>query len=165
MVDETQQPAADAEPSAESQTDESPKAKIKTDELLSEFSRLGQAIADAVKAAWASDERKKLEEDLNRGLASVVDSIEEAVDKLGKNEQTKQVLGRAEEMAESVGKKVRESEVTADVAEGLRAGLTTLTEQLHKLTKDLGKSETAKSSTAEDIPVSDGDEAKPADEA
>ncbi len=106
-------------------------------EVLDELSRLGNAIVEALQAAWASDERKKLEKDLSTGLRSLADSVEEALEKVGKNEQVHEVLDKAEDVAESVGEKVRESKVTADLAEGLSKGLSAVTAQLNKLAGDM----------------------------
>ena len=107
------------------------------DEILGELNRLGKAFVQAVQTAWQSDERKKLEQDLSKGLRSLADNVEEALDKVGKNEQVHEFLGKAEDVAESVGEKVREAKVTGEIKDGLIKGLAALTEQMQKLTQDL----------------------------
>ena len=135
-------------------TQEAPKADGKRtasgaeEEILSEINRLGSAIVQAIQTAWASDERKKLEQDLSKGLRSLADNVEEALDKVGKNEQVHEFLDKAEDVAESVGEKVRDAKVTGEIKDGLLKGLAALTEQLQKVTKDVSARQPAESQPA-----------------
>jgi len=96
----------------------SPKrARRAEDEVLVELNRLGTAFMQAVQA--------------------LAGNAEEALDKVGKNEQVHDFLDKVEDVAESVGDKVREIKVTGEIKNGLIKGLSALTEQMNKLTKDL----------------------------
>ena len=136
-----------------------PHAAPKTEEILGEINRLGTAIVQAIQTAWASDERKKLEQDLNKGLRTLADTVEEALDKVGKNEQVHEFMDKAEDVAESVGEKVRESKVTGEIKDGLLKGLAALTEQLQKVSKDV-----AARQPSEPQPTAQASEAPPADD-
>ena len=123
-------------------------------DLLGEINRLGTAIVQAIQTAWQSDERKKLEQDLNKGLRTLADNVEEALEKVGKNEQVHEFLDKAEDVAESVGEKVRDAKVTGEIKEGLLKGLAALTEQLQKVSKDVAARQPSGSQPAAQAPDS-----------
>ena len=145
---------------------EAPKAEGKRtasgaeEEILSEINRLGTAIVQAIQTAWQSEERKKLEQDLSKGLRVLADNVEEALDKVGKNEQVHDFMDKAEDVAESVGGKVRDAKVTGEIKEGLLKGLAALTEQLQKVSKDVAARQPGESqpaTPAADSPSADED--------
>ena len=144
---------------------EAPKAEGKRtasgaeEEILGEINRLGTAIVQAIQTAWASEERKKLEQDLSKGLRTLADNVEEALEKVSKNEQVHEFLDKAEDVAESVGEKVRDAKVTGEIKEGLLKGLAALTEQLQKVSKDV-----AARQPAESQPTAPASDSPPADE-
>jgi uncharacterized protein YukE len=127
-----------------------------TEELTAEINRLAEAFSRAVRAAWQSDQRKQLETDLNRGLRTLVDNVEETLVKFNRSEQGQDLR----EQAERVVVKVRSSKVTEDLRQGLTKGLGTVAAELQELAERLEKSEAAQSKTgsqpgddAQDIPV------------
>jgi uncharacterized protein YukE len=136
-----------------------------TEELTAEINRLAEAFSRAVRAAWQSDQRKQLETDLNRGLRSLVDNVEETLVKFNRSEQGQELR----EQAERVVVKVRSSKVTDDLRQGLTKGLSTVASELQELAERMEKGETAQSKGTspaaddpQDIPVArEGDENKP----
>ncbi len=156
--------AEEAAPQAEPKAEEKRTASGAEEEILGEINRLGTAIVQAIQTAWQSEERKKLEQDLSKGLRVLADNVEEALEKVGKNEQVHEFMDKAEDVAESVGEKVRDAKVTGEIKEGLLKGLAALTEQLQKVSKDVAARQpsppppaapdvTAPDDEAQDIPI------------
>jgi hypothetical protein len=97
-------------------------------------------------------------------LNALATNLEEGFRKVSESPQTKEVVGKAENVAESVGEKVRASKVTQELAEGLRKGLAALSEQMERWSAELKKQEAgeaakpaepaeAPSEAAQDIPI------------
>lgn len=136
-----------------------------TEELSAEINRLAEAFSRAVRAAWQSDQRKQLETDLNRGLRSLVDNVEETLVKFNRSEQGQELR----EQAERVVVKVRSSKVTEDLRQGLTKGLSVVAAELQELAERMEKDEAAQAKgtataagDAQDIPVArENDENKP----
>ncbi len=135
-----------------------------TQEVLDELSRLGVKLADVVQTAWESDERKRLEKDVKAGVVSLVNGLEQGLRRVSQNEQAKEVLNKAEDVADTIGERVRSSQTSHDMATGLAKGLRVLAEQLDKLAGELQrKSATTDTTTppptasaakdAQDIPI------------
>jgi len=138
----------------------SPGAKA-TQEVLDELSRLGVKVAEVVQTAWESDERKRLEKDVKAGVVSLVNGLEEGLRRVGKTEQAKEVLNKAEDVADTIGERIRNSQTSHDMASGLAKGLRILADQIDKLAAELQrKSATTTpytpppaSTDAQDIPI------------
>lgn len=105
--------------------------------LSEELNRLGQSFVEVVRVAWNSEQRRQLEQDLTKGINSLAANLEEGLKKVGESQQAKELMARAEDVAESVAEKVRTSEVSKEVGEGLIKGLRSLSLQLEKLTDEL----------------------------
>ena len=140
-----------------------------SDELFEELTVLGNRFLEVVQAAWNSEDRKQIQNDLKEGLTSVAASLEEGFQKVMDNEQAKEVIGKADEAAESVGDKLRSSEAVNDLGEGLVKGLSLLAAKLEKWTEEMTTTETevnvdantptsdsATDSDAQDIPIDKG---------
>jgi len=102
-------------------------------ELIDELTALGQKFAEVVEMAWNSDERRRLEDDLRKGLVSVAENLEVGLKKVGETKETKEILAKAEDVAT----KVRSSKVANDLADALAAGLRQLSESLDKWTDEM----------------------------
>ncbi len=144
-----------SEPSAEQRASESKAAE----ELTAEIARLAEAFTNAVRAAWGSEQRKQLEADLNRGLRTLVDNVEETLVKFNRSEQGQELR----EQAGRVVEKVRTSKVTDDVRDGLTKGLGAVAVELQefadRMEKRRGEENAGKEADAQDIPVQKDDEA------
>ena len=108
-----------------------------TDELFRELTVLGSRFVEVVQTAWNSDERKRIEADLKVGLSSVAESLEEGFQKVRENEQAQEVLEKADDVAGSVGEKVRSSEAVSELGNSLLRGLNALAAQLEKWTNEM----------------------------
>lgn len=108
-----------------------------TQELMEELNRLGVKFAEVVQTAWESDERKRLEKDVKAGVVSLVNGLERGLRRVGESEQAKEFLNKAEDVADTVGERIRSSPASHDLASGLAKGLRVLAEQIDKLAEEL----------------------------
>ncbi|HXF60527.1 MAG TPA: hypothetical protein VNK95_02850 [Caldilineaceae bacterium] len=106
-------------------------------ELVDELNRLGNKFIEVVEVAWNSEQRRRIEDDLRKGLQSLATSLEEGLKQLGESQQTKEFLGAAEDVAESVSAKVRSSKITNELADSLARGLRALSDRMDRLARDM----------------------------
>ena len=126
----------------------------KSDDLTDEIHRLVEAMARAARNVWTSEQRLQLEDDLRRGLGSLVGSLEEALERFNRSEQGQEF----QEQATRVANRVRESELAAELKDGLTVGLRSAADEVRKFA-DSFEERQAQSGSAQDIPVeSDSDE-------
>jgi phage-related protein len=104
--------------------DETPTPTI-TDEL----SKMGKLVAQAIQAAWESDERKKLEAEVVDGLRRFGDEVSAATKKAGESDTAKQIKTQAEKVAADMQQK----DVAGDIRKGLISGLEVINQELGKL--------------------------------
>ena len=90
--------------------------------IVDELSKLGQQMATAIKAAWESDDRKKLQAEILDGLQKFGDEVTEALDKAGESETAKDL---PREGREGRGRRPRTG-VVEDVRKGVISGLDVL---------------------------------------
>jgi hypothetical protein len=125
-----QQESADAN---ESQGSESRSGQ----ELMDELNRLGTKFVEVVDVAWNSEQRRRIEDDLRKGLESLATSLEDGIKKVGESKQAREFIDSAEDVAESVSAKMRTSKVASDLADTLASGLRSLSEHMDRLAKDI----------------------------
>ena len=126
-----------ANPEGASSTQGSTSNEKLGENLVEELNRLGNKFAEVVQVAWHSDQRKKIEQDLRTGLSSLAANLEEGVKQVAKNEQTKEFLNKAEDVAGTVAEKVQKSKFAQELADNLISGLRSLTEEIDKFATDL----------------------------
>jgi hypothetical protein len=135
-------------------------------EVLDELGRLGNKLVEVIDTAWNSEQRKRIEEDLRVGLKDVGSSLEDGLRQLSEDEQAKDLMGRAEDVAENISHQVRSSEITRELTAGLAKGLHILGDQLDHLVQEMKASGTADAeketatresddSELQDIPIQD----------
>jgi len=110
-------------------SDSSPNAnKVPGEDIGDQLNELGKNLREALRTAWESDERRKLQLDIEEGLTNLRDSLNEAVNDFS-NSQTGQTLkSDMKDLHErwqtgEVGSKVR-----SEIAEALR----TVNQELQK---------------------------------
>jgi phage-related protein len=108
--------------------DETPTPTI-TDEL----SKMGKLVAQAIQAAWESEERKKLEAEVVDGLRKFGDEVSAATKKAGESDTAKQIKTQAEKVAADMQQK----DVAGDIRKGLISGLEVINVELGKLVERL----------------------------
>ena len=118
------------------------------DDIAQEIQRLVEAMAHAARKVWSSEQRPQLEEDLRRGLGSLVGSVEEALERFNRSEQGQEF----QEQASKVADRVRESALAAELKEGLASGLRTASEEVQKFADSFEEDED-QSRAPQDIPI------------
>lgn len=126
-------------------------------ELMDELNRLGAKFAEVVQTAWESEERKRLEKDVKAGVVSLVNGLERGLRKLSETDQAKEFLHKAEDVADSVGERIRTSPASHELASGLAKGLRVLSEQLDKLAGELQRKSAESAQSTPKPPTSPGD--------
>ncbi len=112
--------------------------------IADELNKLGKQVADAIKAAWESEDRKKLQSEITEGLQKFGDQVTDAAKKATASEPAKQIKVQAEEVVT----KVKESDVTDEVRKGLLTGLEAINKELGKLLEKLEAKKTPEASAA-----------------
>jgi hypothetical protein len=107
--------------------------KVEGRSITEELSKLGKQMAEAIKTAWESDDRKKLQAEILDGLQKFGDEVTDALDKAGKTETAQDLRVKAEKVATDV----RASNVAEDVRKGIISGLDVLNQELGKLVEKL----------------------------
>ena len=102
-------------------------------------------------------ERKRIEQDLRTGLNSLANNLEQGVRKMSEHEQTKEFVRKAEDVAENVGEKVRNSQTTYDIAGALAGGLRVLADQVEKLAAELQRKRAETPATPTTPPTTNDD--------
>jgi len=98
-----------------------------------ELSRLGKQVAEAIGAAWESEDRKRLQVEVTQGLESFGNEVSEALRKASESDAARQVR----EQTEGVITQIREGDVSEQVRKGLISGLAAINEGLGKLLERL----------------------------
>jgi hypothetical protein len=172
--DQTGSGQTSGEPSGSDQTNNGQAASDQTeseqslsDDLFQELTVLGSRFVTVVQSAWDSEERKQIQDDLKEGLSSVAESLEEGFQKVVDNEQAKDVIDKADGVADSVGGKLRSSQAVSDLGESLVKGLSILAGKLETWTEEMASRESgpddsppptgsSTSDQSQDIPIDKG---------
>ena len=125
----------------------------RSDDLTEEIQKLVEATARAARNVWSSEQRLQLEEELRRGLGSLVGGLEEALERFSRSEQGQEI----QEQATKVANRVRESELAAELMEGLTVGLRSAADEVRKFADNFEEQE-EQSGAAEDSPAASGNE-------
>ena len=159
--------SSDAGPVPTDESETTTNASSTGDQLVDELGRLGRKFVQVVETAWNSDQRRQIQEELRTGLNSVAESLESGIHEVSEKEQTKEVIGKAGDVADDVVEKVRGNEFANELASGLTMGLHTLGDQLDKIANDIRTSRhasteddgaaSAASRESQDIPITDED--------
>jgi len=123
------------EPKVEETMGETPMSEEQGTErnIGDELEKLGQQLAKTAKAAWESDERKKLQAEITTGVQRFGQEISAAFEKATASDQAKEFVTRAEKVATDVQK----TDVVEEVRKGLLVGLEALNRELGKLLERL----------------------------
>ena len=133
---------------AERKTSEANQETAGGDDVAREVNRLVEAMAVAVSGAWNSSQRHRLEGDLRGCLATLVDNLEEALNRFGRSEQGQEL----QDQAAKVASRVRESALAAELKDGLAQGLRTAADEVQRFAGNFEEQE-AEADSSEDIAV------------
>jgi signal recognition particle GTPase len=101
--------------------------------IADELARLGKQVADAVKAAWESEDRKKIQADVADGLQKFSQEVSSAFERATESEQAREVRVKAEKVADDIAK----SDVVGEVRKGIVSGLEVVNRELSRLLERL----------------------------
>ncbi len=101
--------------------------------IADELNKLGKQVAEAIKAAWESDDRKKLQAEITDGLEKFGAQVSEALDHAGKSETAQDLRVKAEKVVTDA----RDKGVVEDMRKGILVGLDTINKELGKLVEKL----------------------------
>lgn len=131
-------------------------------ELVEELGNLARQVRDLVQAAWRSEQRQQIQEEVKRGINSIAANLEDGFQRASQSEQTQQSVHKARDVAESMGERVRSSQTGQELADGLLRGLRSISRQLNNLADELepvqkepgaGDAAASDAQDAQDIPV------------
>ncbi len=103
--------------------------------IADELDKMGRLVAQAVRSAWESEDRKKLTAEVVEGLRKFSDQVSTTAQKASESDAAKQIKDQAEKLAAEV----KEKDVTEEVRKGLLAGLEVVNQELGKLVERLEK--------------------------
>jgi len=106
--------------------------KNSVDELVDEFSRVGNQVADSARSIWESEERKDLQDAVVKTLTSIAAAIEEQFKKIADKDETKKLVGKLEETTDKVVESVKASKTAQDAGEGILKGLQSAAASIEK---------------------------------
>lgn len=113
-------------------TDETPKTEeTPSNDVLDELREMGKNLRDALQGAWDSEERKKLQKEIEDGLTEVSNSLTQVVTDF-KNSPTGQTL---KSDVTDFQERVRTGEVETKVRGEILDALRTVNTELRKISK------------------------------
>jgi hypothetical protein len=107
--------------------------------IVDELTTLGKQAADALKAAWDSPERKRLQAELTEGLEQFGRQVGAALDKASESAQAKELRTKAVKVADDV----KVTDAVDEVRKGLLTGLEAMNRELSKVLERLEAERTA----------------------
>jgi hypothetical protein len=113
--------------------------------IVDELTMLGKQAADALKAAWDSPDRKRLQAELAEGIEKFGREVGAALDKASESQQAKELRTKAVKVAEDV----HVSDAVEEVRKGILTGLEAMNRELSKLLERLEAERTAPAEPAE----------------
>jgi hypothetical protein len=101
-------------------------------DLAGELRTLGKNLRDLFRSAWDSEDRKRLQEEIEGGVADLTDSLRSAAKDFSQSETGRQL----QEDVRDLGERVRSGEVESKVRQDLTEVLRRVNEELGRTAKD-----------------------------
>ena len=105
------------------------KPPVDTDDLGAEFAELGRKFSATINAAWTSEERHKIQTEIEAGLIRMRDEMNKAYHNVSTSEPAQKVTAEVKRVREDV----ESGKVTDDLRKGVVSGLRTLGDALDRL--------------------------------
>ncbi len=103
-------------------------------DLAGELRMLGRNLRDLFQSAWDNEDRKRLQEEIEGGVADLTDSLRSAAKDFTKSEAGRQL----QEDVRDLGERVRSGEVESKVRQDLTEVLRKVNAELDRAAKDWG---------------------------
>lgn len=97
-------------------------------QVRDEFRNLGENLKAIVNAAWESEERRKIQHEVEEGINELSQAVNELLNKF----QTSDVGEKVSEGADKIGEQIRSGEAEAKLRDGLVTALQTFNAELQK---------------------------------
>ena len=107
------------------------KPPVDTDDLGAEFAELGRKFSATINAAWTSEERHKIQTEIEAGLIRMRDEMNKAYHNVSTSEPAQKVTSEVKRVQDDVAS----GKVTDDLRKGMATGLRSLGEALDKLSE------------------------------
>jgi len=104
------------------------------DDLAGELRMLGKNLRDLFRSAWDSEDRKRLQEEIEGGVVDLTDSLRSAAKDFSKSETGRQLQADVRDL----GDRVRSGEVESKVRQDLTEVLRKVNEELDRAAKEWG---------------------------
>lgn len=111
--------------------------------IARELQELGRQLANTVRAAWESEQRQEIQQEMTDGIRSLRDQLTETVETVRTNPRTRTMTQSMKEQIGKAAETTRVTEVVDDVREGLTLGLAELNDQLRRLSTRLERRDEA----------------------
>jgi len=111
--------------------DTDPKGGYSQSDVAAEFRNLGQNLKSVLQTAWDSDERKKLQEEIEAGLADLNRSLDQAVSEFRESPAGQRLK---EDVADLSGR-IRTGQVEEEIRVGLLSVLRSIDQELENASK------------------------------
>jgi hypothetical protein len=106
-------------------------------DLTGEFRQLGKNLKQALQAAWESEERKQLQQEIEDGMQQLVNSLEEFVAEFSESEHGARLRTEIEDFSKRAQSGELGDKIRADVAAVLRKANEGLEEAAQKWSADV----------------------------
>lgn len=107
------------------------------EELTTQFRELGQRLVSTARAAWESEQRQELQQEITDGLRTVRDQLNDAVDNVRTSARSQGTTETVKEQVKKAAETARSNDLLDEMRNGLTAGLRELNEQLRRLSERL----------------------------
>jgi hypothetical protein len=107
------------------------------EDIAAEFANLGRNLKNILQSAWDSPERKKLQQEVEAGLADAARALNQTVTELKEGETGQQFKKEFEDLHT----RIRSGEVTTRVRDDLLSALRTINSELEKTASHTSKDE------------------------
>jgi hypothetical protein len=88
--------------------------------ISEEFSELGRNIMQALQAAWTSEDRKKLQAEIEAGLKAASQAVQQAADDFSQSQAGQTLKTEAEDFQKRVQSGELEAKIRSEVSAALR---------------------------------------------
>ena len=125
-------------------------------DVVAEFKKLGRQFGETIEAAWNSEERVRVEQELRQGVHSFVDEVDKVIREARSSETVEKVKGEAVQAKASI----ESSDIGGKTREGIVQGLSWMSDELAKLADQFSPPEKSPQDVAGDAPAEEPVEEK-----
>jgi DNA mismatch repair ATPase MutS len=111
------------------QIPENEKVKASEHDIAAEFAELGKKLRNTINTAWTSEERVRLQKEVEEGLVRLRNELNTATKNIRETETAQKVETEVKKFREEIDS----GKVSDDIRKGLVTGLRTVGEALDKL--------------------------------